>query len=67
MELQGHAVCKDCGNGTLNNVLNPQFEFDSDFEQVACLHCGSNHVDGELYLALAKRQGRPRPSFEFPA
>jgi hypothetical protein len=40
--LQG--VCKDCGNGTLNNDLNPAFEFNGD-EGLACKNCGSTHLD----------------------
>ena len=44
--LAGQAICKDCGNGTLNNLLNTQFAEDG-----ACLKCGSFHVDGELYEA----------------
>lgn len=39
--LQG--TCKDCGNGTLNNNLNPQFTVDE--YTVYCLRCGSSHVD----------------------
>lgn len=38
--LQG--VCKDCGNGTLNNDLNPAFELE-DYPH--CLACGSTHLD----------------------
>jgi ribosomal protein S27AE len=46
--LQG--VCKDCGNGTLNNELNPAFElfaFDAEGEdeKLYCKRCGSTHVD----------------------
>ena len=46
--IQG--VCKDCGNGTLNNNLAPAFSMngDEDFaggDTVACLCCGSTHVD----------------------
>ena len=51
--IQG--TCKDCGNGTLNNELNPAFrteyaqcgtieEEDSELV-VTCLQCGSEHVD----------------------
>ena len=36
-------VCKDCGNGTLNNILNPAF-YEGD-EGLECFHCGSTHVD----------------------
>ena len=36
-------VCKDCGNGTLNNELNPAFDFNgNDFY---CIDCGSTHLD----------------------
>jgi hypothetical protein len=40
--LQG--VCKDCGNGTLNNELNPAFEelYHGGF---CCIGCGSQHLD----------------------
>ena len=46
--LQG--VCKDCGNGTLNNDLNPAFEFngDEDFaggDTLVCNRCGRTHLD----------------------
>lgn len=44
--LQG--VCKDCGNGTLNNITNPAFEIqDGEYDYLVahCLHCGSSHVD----------------------
>ena len=43
--LAGYAVCKDCGNGTLNNLRNTQFKEDG-----TCLACGSSHVDGKLYF-----------------
>ena len=46
--LNGSAVCKDCGNGTLNNARNTQFEFDG--ERAHCVGCGGSHIDGELYL-----------------
>ncbi len=36
-------VCKDCGNGTLNNRLNEAFDFNGN--EVYCLNCGSNHLD----------------------
>jgi len=41
------AVCKDCGSGTLNGKLNPQFEIEEVLEGtfVLCLKCGSSHVD----------------------
>ena len=45
--LQG--VCKDCGNGTLNNDINPAFEFlasdGCDEEELRCIGCGSTHLD----------------------
>ena len=45
--LQG--VCKDCGNGTLNNELNPAFDVEDDGEgdglQITCNRCHSRHVD----------------------
>lgn len=43
--LAGQAICKDCGSGTLNNLLNTQFAEDG-----TCLSCGSSHVDGELFF-----------------
>ena len=46
--LAGHAVCKDCGNGTLNNLLNEQF-LDAGDDVVVCSFCGGYHVDGELF------------------
>ena len=42
-DLQG--VCKDCGNGTLNNELNPAFEVEYGWGTVVCKNCGSTHVD----------------------
>ena len=36
------AVCKDCGNGTLNGESNPQFTLDDDV--VRCMNCSSSHV-----------------------
>ena len=45
--LQG--VCKDCGNGTLNNELHPAFVFggvdSNENEYLICNRCGSTHVD----------------------
>ena len=44
-------VCKDCGNGTLNNNAAPAFRelqgYDEYEDQVfvICLACGSHHVD----------------------
>jgi hypothetical protein len=40
--LQG--TCKDCGNGTLNNDLNPAFTTDGT-DELHCMQCGSSHVD----------------------
>ncbi len=39
--LQG--VCKDCGNGTLNNAFNPAFTLDEDGWR--CNKCYSTHLD----------------------
>jgi hypothetical protein len=41
LDCQG--VCKDCGNGTLNNRLNEAFDYNGN--GVYCLDCGSSHVD----------------------
>lgn len=43
--MQG--VCKDCGNGTLNNELNPAFQYFEMDDQayLQCKRCGSTHVD----------------------
>ena len=47
--LQG--VCKDCGNGTLNNDLNPAFVEQADgdenqpYNTYACRACSSTHLD----------------------
>jgi hypothetical protein len=43
--MQG--VCKDCGNGTLNNELNPAFQYFEMDDQgyFQCLHCASTHVN----------------------
>ena len=40
--LQG--VCKDCGNGTLNNSISAAFGSYEDGPLV-CLVCGSTHLD----------------------
>lgn len=40
--IQG--VCKDCGNGTLNNMLNLAFVLGED-DAIECNRCGSTHVD----------------------
>jgi hypothetical protein len=37
------AICKDCGNGTLNGILNPQFILYDDV--ILCMNCSSSHVD----------------------
>jgi len=41
------AICKDCGNGTLNGETNPQFELAEihGYETVVCLRCNRSHVD----------------------
>ena len=53
--LKGQAICKDCGNGTLNNELNEQFvicDFNDDGNEVAvCRQCGGSHIDGELFVS----------------
>jgi hypothetical protein len=64
--LQGQAVCKDCGNGTLNNEQFPAFElleFDDDCERVVCRDCGGDHIDGELYFEEEDNSG-PRQDWE---
>lgn len=38
------AICKDCGNGTLNGETNPQFGLDG-FDNPYCFNCNSRHVD----------------------
>ena len=49
MNVQG--VCKECGNGTLNNELNRAFDIvlggslEGDSETPVCARCGSAHVD----------------------
>lgn len=50
MTLKGQAICKDCGNGTLNNELLERFLVD-EVNGVYCAQCGGNHIDGELYEA----------------
>jgi hypothetical protein len=37
--LNCQGVCKDCGNGTLNNRLNEAFDYNGG--GVYCLNCGS--------------------------
>ena len=53
-------VCKDCGNGTLNNDVVPAFyvgpEVNDDgqengYWEASCLRCGSYHVD--LYAVVS--------------
>ena len=54
-DLRGQAICKDCGNGTLNNAVNEQFtleSFDGDEYVAVCRACGSTHVDGTLYMEV---------------
>ena len=46
--LSGYAMCKDCGNGTMNNRINTQFGFTSE-GAVVCGMCMGSHIDGELY------------------
>ena len=41
-QLQG--VCKDCGNGTLNNDLNTAFKCNED-DALVCTNCGGTHLD----------------------
>lgn len=42
-------ICKDCGNGTLNNTINPAFDIEEcegdGLVYVTCNNCGSNHVE----------------------
>jgi len=53
--MKGQAICKDCGNATLNNELSEQFvlcDFNDNGNEVAvCKQCGGNHIDGELYYS----------------
>jgi hypothetical protein len=37
------AICKDCGNGTLNGKTNPQFYIIED--TIFCNRCGGFHLD----------------------
>jgi hypothetical protein len=48
--MKGQAICKDCGNGTLNNEINAQFGLLDEEDAVVCFRCGSTHIDGELYI-----------------
>ena len=44
--IQG--VCKDCGNGTLNNNFYEAFVYatdNDDNEFLGCKNCGSQHLD----------------------
>jgi hypothetical protein len=41
--LACQGICKDCGNGTLNNCLNEAFDYNGNV--VYCLNCGSTHLD----------------------
>ena len=47
--MKGQAICKDCGNGTLNNELLERFLYDEE-NGVYCIQCGGSHIDGELYF-----------------
>jgi hypothetical protein len=51
--VKGYGVCKDCGNGTLDNVINQQFDaifdFESGDEVICCSECGSTHIDGQFF------------------
>lgn len=39
-------VCKDCGNGTLNNELIPAFGYYTEDDNIlVCDRCGSTHLD----------------------
>jgi ribosomal protein L32 len=54
--LNGSAICKDCGNGTMNNRINTRFGLadglENESEVAVCLSCGSTHIDGMLYEEL---------------
>ena len=52
--LAGYAVCKDCGNGTMNNAVVERFLVD-DTNGVYCAQCGGSHIDGELYIDASER------------
>lgn len=45
--MKGQGICKNCGNGTLNNETNPVFVIaeSGDDEFVVCGICGSEHID----------------------
>ena len=36
-------VCKDCGNGTMNNRAHEAFDYNGN--GAYCLNCGSTHLD----------------------
>jgi hypothetical protein len=48
------AICKDCGNGTLNNASAPAFKIIQGYDEfedecyVICLACGSRHINLEV-------------------
>jgi len=49
--MNGQAICKDCGAGTLNNSITEVFVLVSDEdgnEFASCGQCGSTHIDGQL-------------------
>ncbi len=45
------AVCKECGNGTLNNAATQNFRVLGGFDEyvdeiyIQCKACGSRHID----------------------
>ena len=41
--LDCSGVCKDCGNGTMNNRIAEAFDYNGFGPY--CLNCGSTHVD----------------------
>lgn len=52
MVTPGYGICKDCGNGTLDNIINQQFDVvdDNDGNEVIFCHvCGSTHIDGQFF------------------
>ena len=50
-ELNFAAVCRECGNGTLNNRVIPAFQVVTGYDQyegmeyIVCKVCNSTHVD----------------------
>jgi hypothetical protein len=48
------AICKECGNGTLNNAATDSFKLlegygsFEDESYIVCRVCGSHHVDVEV-------------------